>query len=466
MGVSLRTERGTAPALRSRPEGQAQPGAAGHVSALKLVSLSLYWIAIGYLWNGLHTLILPDLMLRLVSPTYRATALGFVENTGLLVATLWQPIVGAFSDHTSSRWGRRRPYILGGTLADIPFLIALALIGNYWLLVLVYVMLQMSSNTAHGPYQALMPDVVPEKQRGEASGYYGFFNMLGVLGGIAVVGAIASRFGTPIATLSMIAVLLVAMALTVVLIRDHTPAAPGPVPGPRRVMAASFTEPVRNRDFMWVSVCRLLITMALVGLQTFMFFYLYDTWFPGSSKATISGASILVGLIVVITALASLPAGMLSDRFGRRRIIVSSGVVTSVGFVGLALSHYVWLPSSALHPLAQLLGARDGAVQVVLYGLPIGLGLGGFLTVNWAQMTELIPEAQFGAYMGFFNIATTGAGILSRLIGGALLDFFNVRGELFGLKAGYPTLFIFLGLLALIGGFTVLKARETRKEAT
>lgn len=456
-------------ALAARPRSQlgAAPAAAvvagARVGALTMVILSLYWVAIGYLWQGLHTLILPDLVLHLVGPAWKGTALALVKDAGLLLATAWQPIVGALSDHTSSRWGRRRPYLLGGTLADIPFLVGIALVGNFWLLFAFYVLLQLASNTAHGPFQALMPDVVPEEQRGAASGYYGLFNMLGLMVGVGGVGMIASRYGDTWGTLSIIPVLMVAMGITVVFIRDHTPALPGGIPRARALAAASFAEPVRNRDFVWVSVCRLLIFMSLVGLQTFMFYYLYDTWFPGSSNETMSGATILVGSLVLITALASLPAGWLSDRLGRRPFILASGLLAFVGFVGLTTSHYVWMPDAILQPISNVLHMPKGAAQVAVYGFPIGIGLGTFFTVNWAQMTDLIPKGQSGSYMGFFNIATAGAGVLAMLIGGALLDFFNARGEILGLKGGYPVDFLFFGVLAVAGGFVVFKARETRR---
>lgn len=433
------------------------------VSTVTLVVLSLYWIALGALWQGLHTLILPDLVLHLVGPAWKGTALALVKDAGLVLATAWQPIVGALSDHTSSRWGRRRPYLLGGTLADIPFLLGIALIGNFWALLIFYMLLQVASNTAHAPYQALMPDVVPEEQRGKASGYYGFFNMLGLIVGVGGVGLVASRFGDAWGIVSIIAVLVLAMAITVLFIPDHTPAQAGRVPGPRRLLVETFAEPIKNRDFVWIAVCRLLMMMSLIGLQTFMFYYLYDTWFPGSRNETMSGATILVGSIVVITALASLPAGMLADRFGRRPLVLASGLLGFVGFVGIATSHSVWMPDAILQPIAGLLHMPEGAAQVAIYGLPIGMGLGAFMTVNWVQMTDVIPQAQSGSYMGFFNIATAGAGVLAMLIGGALLDFFNARGELLGLPGGYPVIFLFFGALAAVGGLVVFKARETRQ---
>ncbi len=428
----------------------------------RLIALSVYWVAIGYLWQGLHTLILPDLVLQLVGETYKGTALSLMENLGLLMATVWQPVAGAISDHTSTRWGRRHPFILGGTLADIPFLLGIALSGSYWLLAVFYILLQTSSNTAHGPYQALLPDVVPEEQRGEASGYYGVANMAGLLVGVVGVGATYASFGRLAAIASIAAVLVLAMAVTVVFVRDDTPAAPGAFPGLRRLLVDTFAQPIRNRDFMWITACRLLVLMGLVGIQTFIFYFFYDTWFQGASAKTISATTTLIGLVIAISSVASLPAGMLSDRIGRRQLVVLSGVLASIGMVGLVFSHYVWVPSAILDPLARLLAVPPAAVQAMIYGIPIGIGVGAFMSVNWALMTDFIPQAQSASYMGFFNIATAGSGILTRLIAGGLLDYFNAQGSLLGLKAGYPVVFTLCALWTLAGGVVVLKAREGR----
>src|SRR5258708_22372610 len=97
------------------------------------------------------------------------------------MAVVWQPVVGAISDRTRSRWGRRRPFIVVGTVGDVIFLVGLALSGSYWLVVIFYFLLQTASNTAHGPYQGLMPEVVPVSQRGTASGYYGISNVVVLL---------------------------------------------------------------------------------------------------------------------------------------------------------------------------------------------------------------------------------------------------------------------------------------------
>src|ERR671922_2333187 len=165
------------------------------LSHLDFAVLAVYWIAIGYLWQSLGTLILPDLVQQLVGPLDKGKALSLLEGIGAVMAVVWQPMMGAISDRTWSPFGRRRPFIFGGTIGDVVFLVGLALSGSYWLLVIFYFLLQTASNTAQGPYQGMIPDVVPEEQRGTASGYYGLANLLGLLFGTVVAGLILSHAG-------------------------------------------------------------------------------------------------------------------------------------------------------------------------------------------------------------------------------------------------------------------------------
>jgi MFS family permease len=111
-------------------------------SHLDFVVLSVYWIAIGYLWTSLGGLIMPDLVKHLVGNEHKGLALAAVEGVGSLMAVVWQPVAGAISDRTRTRFGRRHPFIVVGTLGDVLFLIGLALSGSYGLVVIFYFLLQ------------------------------------------------------------------------------------------------------------------------------------------------------------------------------------------------------------------------------------------------------------------------------------------------------------------------------------
>jgi MFS family permease len=149
------------------------------LSLRQLLTLQAYWIGLSFMWNSLHVIILPAVLLHLVPETYKNTYLGVLTTLGLLIAVIVQPLAGALSDRWTSPWGRRRPLIALGSVLDLPFLAFLGWAGGLGWLALGYIGLQLSSNLAHGPLQGLMPDVVPKEQHGRASGIKNLMDMGG-----------------------------------------------------------------------------------------------------------------------------------------------------------------------------------------------------------------------------------------------------------------------------------------------
>jgi len=429
---------------------------------LDFIVLSLYWVAIGYLWNSLTALILPDLIIELVGRAHEGLASSFLKSIGTVMAVVWQPVVGAISDRTVTPWGRRRPFIVAGTAGDLLFLAGIALAGNYWWLVVFYFLLQFASNTAQAPYQGLLPDVVPAQQRGTASGYYGLANLVGILAGTVGAGLLLAHLGRVAAVGSIAIVLVSAMLVTILVVPDRAPPVEGHFRSVREALSKTFGVPLRNRDFMWLMASRLLFLMGVGGLQNFAFFYFDNVFFHGDRRATAAAASTLLGLVVLVAALVTWPASRLSDRTGRRPLIFISGLLGAVGTLVLVFSHYQWVPSTVLAPLAHLLRVPELAVQATLVGLVIGAGLGIFLSVDWAFIQDIIPEHQGGLYMGFSNIATAGAGIIAVFAGGLLLDPFNAGPRIFGLPGGFVVVFSVFVVWFVIGSLSILKVPEQR----
>jgi MFS family permease len=429
---------------------------------LDFVVLSVYWVAIGYMWTSLGGLIIPDLVLQLVGKAHEGLALGVLEGIGSLMAVVWQPVMGAVSDRTRSRWGRRRPFIVAGTVGDVVFLIGLALSGSYWFVVVFYFLLQTASNTAQGPYQGLMPDVVPEDQRGTASGFYGVSNVFGLLAGTIGAGFILAHAGRTIAILSIAALLVVTMLPTVTLIPDRAAPDRAQFTGVRDAVVTTFARPLRHPSFLWLMASRLLILMGLVGIQSFVFFYFSNVFFGGDRQATITASYTLQGLVIVCAFAVSLPAARASDRFGRRPFILIGGILGAAGLLMLVFSHYELLPVQVVQPLAHALKVPDLAAQATLVGILIGIGYGLFFSVDWAFIQDVIPHDEAGLFMGFSNIATAGSGIIARFVGGLLLDPFNAGPRIFGLPGGFPVIFAVFFLWLLIGALLILKVPEHR----
>src|SRR5512140_3836437 len=151
------------------------------ISFLQMLVLNAYWVGLSFMWNSLHPIILPAVLLNYVPVDRKNTYLGLLTFAGLFIAMLIQPISGALSDNWASRFGRRRPLIVIGTLFDFLFLVLLAYGGGLLWLFIGYIGLQLSSNIAHGPLQGLLPDRVPKEQIGVASSLKTFMDMLSLI---------------------------------------------------------------------------------------------------------------------------------------------------------------------------------------------------------------------------------------------------------------------------------------------
>ena len=429
---------------------------------LDFIVLSLYWVAIGYLWQSLATLILPDLVQSMVGQEHKGVALSTLEGIGTVMAVVWQPLAGSISDRTRTRWGRRRPFVFAGTVGDILFLAGIALSGSYWMVVVFYFLLQTASNTAQGPYQGWMPDVVPVDQRGTASGYYGVANIVGILAGTVGAGIMLSHFGRGAAIASIAVLLALTMAVTVVLVPDRAEPVHDRFESPWHAVKTTFARPLAYPQFLWLMASRLLILMGIVGIQSFVFFYFSDTYFHGNSRETTMATTALVGLVVVVALLVTWPAAWLSDHIGRRPLILASGVLAAVGTLDLVFSHYMWAPADFLGALSAALHVPPLAAQATLAGVVIGIGFGAFESVDWAFIQDVIPTGESGLFMGFSNIATAGAGVIARFIAGGLLDLFNAGPPILGLKGGYPVIFGVFFAWLLLGSLAILKVKEPR----
>src|SRR2546428_10124396 len=152
----------------------------------QIVQLSIYWFGINAIWGGLNNVILQRRMDDLVGKANAGSGPALLTLLGGVVAVLVQPTIGTISDYPTTRWGRRKPYILIGAVLDVLFLAGIATSNTYISVVAFLVLLQISSNFAQGPFQGYVPDLVPATQVGLASGLMGLMIVLGRIGGVAI----------------------------------------------------------------------------------------------------------------------------------------------------------------------------------------------------------------------------------------------------------------------------------------
>ena len=147
----------------------------------------------------------------------------------------------------------------------------------------------------------------------------------------------------------------------------------------------------------------------------------------GDADTVVFLATAIVG---VSTALAADTGGRMSDRFGRRPVIWTAALVAGVGLLGVAFA-----PSPAF---------------AVASWVPFGIGMGIFLSADWALMADVIPKETAGRYMGILNAGTAMAGPVFIIVAGPVQDLVSAAtSDPTGPRAAMLVGVAFLGLSAL-----------------
>ena len=402
------------------------------LSLPKLLVLNAYWVGLSFMWNALHPIILPAVLLNYVPDAKKNTYLGLLTFLGLVLAMVIQPLSGALSDGWKSRYGRRRPMIVFGTLFDFIFLSVLAWGGGLVWLFIGYIGLQLSSNIAHGPLQGLLPDSVPQTQLGVASSLKTFMDMLSLIIASLLAGRMldsVSRDPTNI-MLVVIGLLAVSAVITILGVKEE-PAQEHERTDWKGLLGQFRINFRENTSYWWLIAERALFLLGIFGVQAFAQYYLQDVIrVPDPPKQT---GDLLAALTVALVVLV-LIGGWLTDKYGAKRVLYAATFVAAIGIFFMMFA-------------TDMRG-------VTIFGAVLGAGIGLFLTSNWALANGLAPEAEAGKYLGLTNLATAGSGALARLEGPAL-DWLNVAYP--GAWIGYKGLFIFGAVCILLSLFMLRK---------
>jgi Na+/melibiose symporter-like transporter len=408
------------------------------------VKISIFAAALSVLWPSLHSLIIPLRILAFAPETQKNTYLGLLTFIGSLIAVFVQPLAGAVSDRFGSRWGRRRPFIFAGTILAILLLPSIGLASSFLFLLIGYCLLQIATNIAQGPFQAFIPDLVPRSHRGIASGVKSLAEIIGAVAFIRLVADFMDKYTSSSnnvwlwAALGFPAIMLLAAMISTMLTVKEEPSTSAREPSALEAMAGAFRIDVKgNPDFIWFLISRLFVLMGGIILQTFALYFIKDVIHPPNPAGVAADLLIAVGIFLVLSVY---PAGQLSDRIGRKPVILFSGAVGIVGIV--------------------VLFATKSYAGTLVCGSLMGLSTGAFLSTNWALATDLVPAGEEARYLGLTNIATAGAGALARLMG-PVIDFFNGREA----NLGYSIMLAMCIIYFTIGSAMVIPIKVKSKAA-
>ncbi|MDL9977969.1 MFS transporter [Microbacterium sp. ASV49] len=403
-------------------------GGARFVVTFFLANAGMYAI-----FQGMQQIVLPT-QIAAIDPSGKVAAYGILASIGAAAAAIGNPVFGALSDRTRSRFGRRAPWLL---ISAIVALVLLAILGGmtslFWLAA-AYLLVMVTMSAFQAVITAVMPDRVPAQRRGFVSAIASFALAVGVIYGLNVAPVFIA---TPVLAYLLIgALLIVGTLLLVFLAPDPTAKLDAEQNVAERQSIRHFFTALRDHDFAWAFWSRATIMIGYWTVSTYQLYTLTDYIgaknLPGGNAAT---AVALLGTInLAVSVVASLVSGPLSDRLGRRKVFV---IVASFGIAAGALIPAIWPTWTGM----------------LAYSVVVGLFFGVYMAVDQAIMTLVLPDPENTARdLGLLNVATTGPQIAGPFLAALVIL----------LTGGYAPLFIFTAVAAALAAFFIAPIRKVR----
>lgn len=410
--------------------------ATGREKWLLLVSLFAVFFVLLMLYASVLTVLLPN-QIQNIDPTQKTRTLGVVYAITSVFSTITTPVSGALSDRTRTRFGRRAPWILLGSLVGgialmlVPSTNNLVIVTGFWLVATV------TLNSMQPAITTIVADRFSTSERGRASGVVGAAMTAGVSAGTIYGGLMASHLALAYMLIGG-AIILVCFAFVLLNPEPLPPLVP-PLPFRLGAFLRSFwVDPRAHPDFAWAFLGRFTIYMGYTAVLTYLLYILEDHigLSQASANKMIARLSSVTFVALVTSALLS---GWLSDRLGRRKPLVFIS--------GLMMAAAVAAP---------LVSPTINGMYV--YAVLIGLGYGAFMSVDLALMTQVLPvretgDEAVGKDLGILTTAINIPQILAPVMAAWLLV---ATGN------NFPLLFIVAAAFVVIGAFFVLPIRSAR----
>lgn len=360
--------------------------------------------------------------------------LALVTGCGAAVSLVANPLFGAFSDRTTSRFGRRVPWVLIGAILGAVALIALAGAPNVAVMTVFWCLVQAAVNAMYAAIFAAIPDRVPVPQRGSVGGLAAMGQTVGILVGVVIAAVVAGNFAA--GYWACAAALLAGVVLY--LFKGDDQPLPQQERAPFRLwpfFKGFWVSPKRYPDFAWAWLTRLLVSTGNHIVTIYLLFFLTDAVHLKETEGIEPGNGVLVltGLYAVMVIITSVLGGRLSDRMGKRKpLVIASSVIIAAASLILAFTP-TWI------------GALAGAVV-------LGIGFGAYLAVDFALISQVLPAAlDRGRDLGVINIANS----LPQVWAPGIAFLFVKQWE-----GGYVSLYVAAAIVGLLGAVFVVKIKS------
>ncbi|KIC56980.1 hypothetical protein RM52_11840 [Microbacterium hominis] len=363
----------------------------------------------------------------------KTTNLSIIAGAGGLVIIVITPLFGRLSDRTVSRFGMRRPWLIGGAVVATAGIVILAVADTVAGTLVGWLIVQVGFGASNMVIHALLADQIPRRIRARVAAAAGVATGLGLIVGAQVMAVLPNNqrwawFVVPG---------LIGVALSTVMVlrfHDIVRTTPAPPLAARDAVATYWLSPRRHPDFFWAFVSRFLVTMSITAISTFLLFIIIDRLrIPATEASPVQALALVVFTIGnIITAILF---GWISDRSGRRKgIVIVSSLLSAAGLV------------------VSMLAADIGTILV---GIAIvGAAQGAYVSVDVALMTEVLPSfEEAGKDLGIVALSYQVPQLLIPVIA---LPLLSAGG------GGYDAFFLVAICFAVLGGLAVIPIRSVR----
>ncbi|RVW01155.1 MFS transporter [Rhodococcus xishaensis] len=361
-------------------------------------------------------------------------AAGLVLGVGAIAALVAGPIFGYLSDRTTGPWGRRRPWMIGGSIGLALCLLVMAVSDSVPVLVVSWFVAQLVANAALAAYLATIADQIPVHRHASISALVNVMQQAGILVAVYAVSFLSSN----IVAIFMVpaAIGVVGMVVYSLVLPDKPLLERPPSRGAREWLSLIWVDPRKHPDFAWAFLSRFLFFIGLFLFTSFRLFWMQDRiGLDTDTAASVVATGVLIYTVILM--ITGQIAGVVSDRIKRRKPLV---------FISVAMS------ALGFGMLAGVTTVTGFYVVEAILGIAYGIYFGADL----ALVIEVLPDPEnIAKDLGIFNIANAAPQSLAPLFGAGLLAI-GSGGQ------NYTLLYIVSAVVALLGAVAILPVKKVR----
>ncbi|MCH5463728.1 MFS transporter [Levilactobacillus tujiorum] len=381
-------------------------------------------------YSGMNGTLLPA-KIGMLDPVNKVKLVATFAAIAMIVAMFANLIEGALSDRTRSRFGKRKPWIIGGTIGSVLMFFVLSWSPTIPILLVTWTIYQLTLNAIVAPMVAIIADAIDPMYRGTVSSFYGIGMSIGAYGSGVVAAQFLSKVNIGIWVFALVQVVLTVIAM--ILIKEPSSAGEPRIPLKGKELFASFAFPVKNaRDFYLALLGKFLMMVGSYMITGYQLYILTD--YMRLSQSTTSRMVAIISMILMTTAIVfGAVSGPLADKIGRLKAPVALATLM-IAVAGL-------FPFFDAEPWTML-----------VYAVLSGIGNGAYLAVDQALNIAVLPNPQTAAKdLGVMNLSATLGQIMGPVTAGAVISL-----------AGYRLIFPVMALICLIGCVMIMCIKKVK----